>query len=582
MERYNKKIKIIVSIFLIILLGILLYRLFSKKSSISLNSHYVRMYEQEAFQLEASINSDTVDNSKVIWRSENPSVASVTPNGLIISTSVGETRIIVQTSDGKASNSCIVVVISKEIESFELDRKELLLNVGDEISLTPIITPSDLENEKVTWESSDSSIVRVDETGKVQALKNGIAIIKATILGNEANCIVYVGNKISSIQMDKKELELEIGKTASLNVSMIPEDALTEKIIWESSDQDILEIDSKGNITAISIGNAEIVAKTEYSEIKDTCYVTVTKRKYEIKYMELNKTVTIKEGDTLGTLPTITKSGYKLLGWYTTSSGGTKVSSSTIVTTDMTLYPHWEVDYCLPQDSRFNSYNTVVYSDTDTFKYRIIRYGKDDIVLIWVADATKQLKQGLAVANAKGALPAEYILSEVPANKTLVAVNASLFDEGTGSPLNGVIIHDGKVVKNQQGRGGCVGITKDSTLVDCTGQSLDGFLKLGILNNFTISHSIAGGGSDGTKLVAHRTQFCQVDKHNFAIISAYNTKTSEAARVLYNFSGNKCSTIYNLDGGGSRKLYYRTKGGSLTKRFGGDRLIPDMLYFTEQ
>ena len=38
----------------------------------------------------------------------------------------------------------------------------------------------------------------------------------------------------------------------------------------------------------------------------------------------------------------------------------------------------------------------------------------------------------------------------------------------------------------------------------------------------------------------------------------------------------------NLDGGGSRKLYYKTGSGSITQVFGGSRAVPDMMYFVEQ
>ena len=50
-------------------------------------------------------------------------------------------------------------------------------------------------------------------------------------------------------------------------------------------------------------------------------------------------------GSTLGTLPAATRSGYSFDGWYTSSSGGTKVSSSTTVTGAMTLYAHWSKVY---------------------------------------------------------------------------------------------------------------------------------------------------------------------------------------------------------------------------------------------
>ena len=51
----------------------------------------------------------------------------------------------------------------------------------------------------------------------------------------------------------------------------------------------------------------------------------------------------VTEGDTYGTLPTPVRNGYTFDGWYTSSSGGSQVTSSTTVTQteNHTLYAHW-------------------------------------------------------------------------------------------------------------------------------------------------------------------------------------------------------------------------------------------------
>ncbi|MBR2742689.1 MAG: InlB B-repeat-containing protein [Clostridia bacterium] len=45
--------------------------------------------------------------------------------------------------------------------------------------------------------------------------------------------------------------------------------------------------------------------------------------------------------DKIGTLPTATRSGYSFDGWYTAASGGTKITTSTLVTGAATYYAHW-------------------------------------------------------------------------------------------------------------------------------------------------------------------------------------------------------------------------------------------------
>lgn len=51
--------------------------------------------------------------------------------------------------------------------------------------------------------------------------------------------------------------------------------------------------------------------------------------------------ITRKANEAYGTLPTPTRTGYALAGWYTAASGGTKVSSTTKATANATLYAHW-------------------------------------------------------------------------------------------------------------------------------------------------------------------------------------------------------------------------------------------------
>ncbi len=55
----------------------------------------------------------------------------------------------------------------------------------------------------------------------------------------------------------------------------------------------------------------------------------------------------VETGAAVGELPTAARSGYTFDGWYTEASGGTKVTSETVVTADMTLYAHWEASIAL-------------------------------------------------------------------------------------------------------------------------------------------------------------------------------------------------------------------------------------------
>lgn len=54
--------------------------------------------------------------------------------------------------------------------------------------------------------------------------------------------------------------------------------------------------------------------------------------------------ITKEYNTALGTLPTCSRTGYTFLGWYTASSGGTKISTTTVVTEDITYYAQWSIN----------------------------------------------------------------------------------------------------------------------------------------------------------------------------------------------------------------------------------------------
>ena len=77
-----------------------------------------------------------------------------------------------------------------------------------------------------------------------------------------------------------------------------------------------------------------------------TLYARYTPKQFTITFKDGSTTVTTRKvtyGSTYGTLPTHTKAGYNAADWYTASSGGTKITSSTkvTITANQTLYARW-------------------------------------------------------------------------------------------------------------------------------------------------------------------------------------------------------------------------------------------------
>lgn len=79
-------------------------------------------------------------------------------------------------------------------------------------------------------------------------------------------------------------------------------------------------------------------------------------------------TITVTYDSTYGTLPNPSRTNYSFSGWYTATSSGTHVTSSTVVkiTANQTLYAQWKIKNAAP----VISLNQLSSKDTTVFNIR--------------------------------------------------------------------------------------------------------------------------------------------------------------------------------------------------------------------
>ena len=83
-------------------------------------------------------------------------------------------------------------------EFVSLDRTDIEMTEGTSVSLTATVLPENASNRTVTWSSSDEAVASVDQKGRVEAKKAGVAVIKAeTRNGKTASCRVKVTERQS-------------------------------------------------------------------------------------------------------------------------------------------------------------------------------------------------------------------------------------------------------------------------------------------------------------------------------------------------------------------------------------------------
>ena len=169
-----------------------------------------------------------------------------------------------------------------------LSKTKAIIEKGKTLTLEATVTPSDLTDKSVTWESSDPTIVIV-KNGKIKGLKVGTAIItcKSVATGAEATCEVTVGY----VKLSKTEVTIQKGEKLTLKSKVYPT-TLDQSVIWESSDENIVIVKA-GKIKGMKAGTTTITCTSVATGLSATCEVTVG-------YVKLSKTeVTIQKGKSL-------------------------------------------------------------------------------------------------------------------------------------------------------------------------------------------------------------------------------------------------------------------------------------------
>ena len=166
---------------------------------------------------------------------------------------------------------------SVSVSDIYLNESEIQLTITDEpIQLPVTIEPENADNQTIAWSSSNPDVADV-VAGVVTPLTVGEATVTAVSEdGNfSASCLItvtepteveeYSEPAVESVSLDKTELTLAVGETATLT-------ATAEGVTWTSSNDAVATVED-GVVKAVAMGKATITATA--GEETAVCVVTV-------------------------------------------------------------------------------------------------------------------------------------------------------------------------------------------------------------------------------------------------------------------------------------------------------------------
>ena len=318
-----------------------------KVTGITLNKTTLNIKTGATEQLTAKVQPTDATNSKVTWSSNEPTVAEVDQTGMITAKKEGSAVITVTAQDGSGKTAtCQVNVTDIKVSGITLSASTLAMQTEDvkQLSVTNI-TPANATNKALKWESKNTWVATVDESGNVTAKNPGEATITVTAADNggaQATCKVTVTErtvpviKVTQIQLSQTRASLIEGKELQLTATVLPTDATNQSLTWSSSVEGVATVDPTGKVTAIKAGTTVITATAkDDSGISASCTVQVTVPTVKVTGITLNKTTaSVVKGKTVALTATVTPDTAtdKTIKWTTSNKNVATVSTDGVVT----------------------------------------------------------------------------------------------------------------------------------------------------------------------------------------------------------------------------------------------------------
>ncbi len=219
-------------------------------------------------------------NEPIYWESSDPTVCTVSDNGVVTVIAEGDDVTITATC-GAYSASCVIEVsvlgpkISAPGTDHSLDREDItFFSVGETTTLVPGNT---LPDDEITWESDDTSIATVTQSGYVTAVNRGTTTVRAIVNGESFPCIVRCqfaevvdsGTAESgSYAISHTDVTLHYLENETFRLSLIDFDGT---VVWTSSNAAVCTVSDNNIIRAEGPGTANVSATV--NGVTYTCIV---------------------------------------------------------------------------------------------------------------------------------------------------------------------------------------------------------------------------------------------------------------------------------------------------------------------
>jgi uncharacterized protein YjdB len=254
-------------------------------TKITLDPAEVSLNKQEKATVTATIEPNTLNNVSLKWMSSNENIVKIEKAYDLSATIQGlaaGTAVITAVNQENVVVGYCQVTVKERVSKVTLSDSAVTLSLAKKTyQLSAYVSPDTATNKKINWTSTNTKVATVDSNGLVTLITGGTTSIIAASDENPAAtamCSITVETPASSLILDEKTKEMNVGETYRLGYVITPTNAANKEVSWSSSNTAVASVDATGLIKAVAAGQAVITVKTADGTLTASCTITVKQK----------------------------------------------------------------------------------------------------------------------------------------------------------------------------------------------------------------------------------------------------------------------------------------------------------------
>ncbi len=215
-------------------------------------------------------------SSTLTWITSNKLIAIVN-NGIISCVRSG-TALISALLQNKYIVGSVIVHVVVPVTDIILSSSDVTLDVGATTTITASVLPKNATNKTITWESNDTNLATISNTGLITGINPGSSTITASTENNIiATANFNILNPVTNIAFTTNSLSVREQIQTDLNtlITFTPVDATDQSLRWISNNRNVATVSSSGIVTGIK-GGTVIISAISNNDIIAQLSVIVT------------------------------------------------------------------------------------------------------------------------------------------------------------------------------------------------------------------------------------------------------------------------------------------------------------------